>query len=77
MNRNTPPIITERSARYSSDSHNEIEISYPFDGLPNDSRNGEKQTTFYDAEQYASRQFEHGKLVYPDPEPFTDGKFKR
>ncbi len=77
QSRNSPVIITERTARFTAASHNEIEISYPFDGLPDDVRNGEKQTTFYDATLYASRQAEHGKAIYPDPTPFTDGHFKR
>jgi len=75
--RDAPVITAGRAARYSSADHSEIELSFPFEGLPGHADNGKQQHAFYSPERYAEKQAEHSKDTYPDPEPFTDGKFKR
>lgn len=77
MDRNKPVITTVRAARFSSAAHDEIELSYPFEGIAGHQDNGKLQLSFYDKQQYDQRQFKHGHDIYPTPEPFTDGHFKR
>ena len=78
MSRNTTPHkTTVRAARFTSADHSEVELSAPFDGLPDNPRNGDQELSFYDADLYAKRQHLHGRAIYPQPEPFTDGRFKR
>lgn len=77
MRSNSPPIIAARSARYTTLASDEVELIYPFEGIEGHADNGKATFGYYTAERYASKQFEHGKAIYPEPAPFTDGNFKR
>ena len=70
-------LTTERQARFSCPDHTEIELLYPLDAGENNQDNGKQQHVFYSPERYFSKQFAHGVATYPQPEPFTDGRFKR
>jgi len=73
----TPPIISARSARFSTAAHDEVELIYPFEGIEGHADNGKATHGYYPTDDYKKRQDAHGKDIYPEPEPFTDGHFKR
>jgi hypothetical protein len=75
--RDTPVKITKRQARFSSQAHDEVELIYPLETLPDHQDYGTKQTVFYSADRYEARGLDYGPDYYPTPDPFTDGRFIR
>ena len=59
--------MTTRSARYTSPSHDEVELTQPFTGLEGNAENGKPSRVYYSVEHYRARMAEHGEEIYPQP----------
>lgn len=70
MGHNVPAFTTTRAARFTTATHDEVELTHPFEGIEGHQDNGKKMHAYYSTEHYAARQAEHGHAIYPEPTPF-------